>query len=89
MKKILTVVASTLILLLTGCGETTSGDTYNVTSGGDTHIGDANTVLEEGVSEGIYREDYSQESCEAAGFFYCTIENQCLDIPLSGGSCNG
>ena len=36
---------------------------------------------------GKYSADYTQTECEAAGFFYCTIENMCLDMELDTGTC--
>lgn len=39
------------------------------------------------VEEGVYNASYTQDQCTEAGFFFCTIENACLDQPTSGGSC--
>ena len=36
---------------------------------------------------GVYDAEYTQVECNSAGFFYCTVENICLDQPLDGGSC--
>ena len=37
---------------------------------------------------GVYDPEYTPTECNAAGFFYCTIENVCLDQPLDTGTCN-
>ena len=43
--------------------------------------------LDSDVIVGTYSVDYTQVECNAAGFFYCTIENVCLDQPLESGTC--
>ena len=45
-------------------------------------INDGNTVV------GVYSDEYTQTECSEAGFFYCTIDNLCLDQPVSSGTCN-
>ncbi len=39
---------------------------------------------------GEYDENYTQAECNAAGFFYCTIQDKCLDQPVddASSSCN-
>ena len=44
-------------------------------------INDGNTVV------GVYSDEYTQTECAEAGFFYCTIEDMCLNQPVSSGSC--
>ena len=39
------------------------------------------TVLEE-IELGVYREDYNQQECNDAGFFFCTIEQKCKNQRL-------
>lgn len=36
---------------------------------------------------GEYNAEYTQAECTAAGFFYCTIENVCMNTPAAGGTC--
>jgi len=55
-------------------------------SGADGTV-DANKTTD--IEEGIYRQDYTPQECTAAGFFYCTIEDMCLDTPKATGTCNG
>lgn len=88
MKKILFLLVVGLVL--TGC-EGDSGDTYNVTAGGDAHIGDSTITydaIEEEIEQGVFSVDYNQEQCNEAGFFYCTTDNVCVDAPLESGSCD-
>lgn len=47
----------------------------------DTHFSDGDAVV------GVYDADYTQVECEAAGFFYCTIDNVCINDSLEDGSC--
>ena len=55
--------------------------------------GDGNSVGRSGDnSSGEALGDYPGESadpaeCADAGYFYCTIQNKCLDQPKGGGSC--
>lgn len=44
--------------------------------------GDGNATV------GVYSADYNQIECGAAGFFWCTIENMCLNQSITTGSCN-
>lgn len=37
---------------------------------------------------GVYSADYNRVECTSAGFFYCTIEDVCLDQPISTGTCD-
>ena len=39
------------------------------------------------VTVGDYDEGYDASQCNAAGFFYCTIENKCLNQPSDAGTC--
>ena len=52
-----------------------------ITSGGNDK-GDA-TV-------GVYDPTYTQSECQAAGFFYCTVQDKCLNqrVDDSSSSCN-
>ena len=36
---------------------------------------------------GKYDVDYTQAECTAAGFFFCTIENVCMNTPVATGTC--
>ena len=40
---------------------------------------------------GEYNEDYTQTECEAAGFFYCTVQDTCLNqrVDDTSSSCSG
>jgi len=37
---------------------------------------------------GDYDPSYDQRECAAAGFFWCSIKNKCLNIPARTGTCN-
>ena len=45
-------------------------------------INDGDTVV------GVYSDEYTQTECGEAGFFFCTIEDMCLDQPIASGTCN-
>ena len=68
-----------------------SDGTVTFTTGDENNIGPADGDSDgDGVQDvevGQYDSDYNQAQCTAAGFFYCTIENQCLDQPSTGGTC--
>ena len=95
----LAIVAS---FLLVACGDYTGDTTYetdNSTSYGEgtVLICDNSTCVEAppeydngdgNATVGVYDADYNQVECNAAGFFYCTIENMCLNQPRTSGSCN-
>ena len=36
---------------------------------------------------GDYDESYDAAECADNGYFYCTLENKCLDQPVTGGTC--
>jgi len=40
---------------------------------------------------GVYDPEYNQVECNAAGFFYCTVEDQCLNqrVDDADSSCGG
>ena len=40
-----------------------------------------------GSPSGDYDPTYNAEECAANGYFYCTLENKCLNTPASGGTC--
>ena len=62
----------------------TTGDENNIEGVG---TGDSDGDGIPDVEVGSYNEYYDQAQCTAAGFFYCTIENQCLDQPAAAGTC--
>ena len=62
----------------------TTGDENNIEGVG---TGDSDGDGVEDVEVGTFSAAYSQSECTAAGFFYCTIENVCLDQPAVGGTC--
>ena len=37
---------------------------------------------------GVYDASYSASECAANGYFFCSIEQKCLNIPASSGTCN-
>ena len=47
-------------------------------AGGNDGVVDASDEFDEG---------YDQAECTAAGYFYCTLENRCLNQPAGGGTC--
>ena len=101
MKKI-SLMAIVMTLVLSGCVNI-SGDssTSNYTSteygegtvllcndstctaaSEETHFSDGDAVV------GVYDADYTQVECEAAGYFYCTIDKVCINQDIDTGSCN-
>ena len=91
----------TLILLafsLNACIPDVSGDTTidnSVTYGEGTVLVCTDSICEVAapgsdvdVVVGEYNPDYNQIECNAAGFFYCTVANMCLDQPEDGGTCS-
>ena len=48
--------------------------------------GEFNDVADEPT--GDYDPTYSPAECAANGYFFCSIEQKCLNIPASGGTCN-
>ena len=55
---------------------------------GDVGTGDTDGDGVPDVEVGVYDDAYDQAECTASGFFYCTLENKCLDQPASGGTCS-
>lgn len=56
------------------------GSTCEVAPAG-TDEGDADAVV------GEFNVEYTQAACTEAGFFFCTIEQVCLDVATDSGSC--
>ena len=54
----------------------------NCTVSGSSDRADADAVV------GIFDADYGPAACRSAGYFYCDIENVCLNQPTTSGSCN-
>lgn len=103
MRYLLTIAAIVAALTLTGCipdyNKTTNDYSDNSINYGDGTVLNCNdsncSVAPEGTDEGdgdavvgVYSADYSQTECTAAGFFYCTLDNVCLNQAAIGGSCN-
>ena len=94
-------VAILAIFAIIGCGDYTrvddSGNTDNSSTDNSVNIGgqdnNATDTVDSGkasdIKNGVYRQDYTQKECTEAGFFYCTIERKCLDMPKTSGNCNG
>ena len=76
---------------------TDSGNTDNSTTDNSVNNNepgsDANGTVDDNktayILEGIYRQDYTPQECRDAGYFFCSIEQQCLDMPATGGTCSG
>ena len=77
-----------------------NGDGTVTYIGGD--VGDNNALLVDGSHDGSgpdgnssaydpanYSAGLSQSECTALGFFYCTIQSQCLNQPAAGATCPG
>ena len=68
-----------------------SDGTVTFTTGSENVIqpadGDSNGDGVADVIVGDYDEGYDQAQCNAAGFFYCSIENKCLNQPSDAGTC--
>jgi len=56
-------------------GTVDEGDAQEAIASGDTVVG-------------VYSDTYNQTECGAAGFFFCTIEQMCLNQPLNSGTCS-
>ena len=100
MKKLLiTMITIFSLLMLSACievtGATASDNSINYGEGTVLECTDANCTVSSDQSEGaegdaiigVYDADYTQAECTAAGFFYCTIENVCMDTPVATGIC--
>ena len=37
---------------------------------------------------GDFDSEYTASECAANGYFFCSIEQKCLNIPADGGTCN-
>lgn len=63
--------------------------TVTYTSGNDNvfTLPDGEKVSIADEPTGDYSASYDAEECAANGYFYCTIENKCLNVPARGGSC--
>jgi len=48
---------------------------------------EAAATAEKAAEDGTYDPTYTRAECTEAGFFYCTLENKCLNQPASGGQC--
>ena len=86
------ILLTILAFSLNACIDTGDTNVDNSVRGDTLTCTDSECSLAEPGSDidaviGLYNPDYNQVECNAAGFFYCTIENMCLDIPLAGGSC--
>jgi len=66
-----------------------NGDgTITYTNGTGNSVGTDGTSSGAGSKElGVYSASYSQSKCTEEGYFYCTLENKCLNQPATGGSC--
>ena len=100
-KAILATLVVAPMILLNGCmdiaGDSDSSSYYTEDNSefynGDVlNCDDSNcsvSPIGEGtVIVGEYDADYTKVECEAAGFFYCTVDNVCLNQPKNTGSCN-
>ena len=75
-----------------------ASNTMTVTAGGDVTIhqvgGDYTVTTNTESNSGIeydatnYDPEYSQATCRENGFFWCTIENRCLNQPADTGTCS-
>jgi len=89
MKKL--VVALVAVFMMAGCLDVSSDGNGSGNDYSHDHNND-NSVHEgtEGTTKpdpDTYDEGLSQEECNDLGFFYCTIENKCLNQDNSGGTC--
>ncbi len=63
----------------------------SVTQTDDNSGNDSNNTYDEpDAVVGEYSEYYTQAECNAAGFFYCTVQDKCLNQPVNdaSSSCN-
>ena len=67
--------------VLVECG----GDDCDVSVGIDT--GSSSSDGADSVEDGVYKADYNAAQCSEAGFFFCSIEQKCLNQPTVGGTC--
>ncbi len=52
---------------------------------------DDNSYIDEAEADavvGTYRADYTSAECTAAGFFWCSVDNVCINKRTTEGSCN-
>jgi len=101
MKKLIMAIM-VMAFALSGCtGDNTEvGDSISIDCGdggcGDMVVGDGNTLHAGEDNQGTSSVDFdldnfdrslSHGECNDLGFFYCTIENECLPQPLNAGTC--
>jgi len=87
---------------LSGCGDesTTVTETINSIQCGDGGCGDVIIGDGSGLHTGtepddeasiydarLFEEGLTQTECNDLGFFYCIIEQECLNQPSTGGTC--
>jgi len=84
----------------TGCDASKQGDTVSINCGdggcGDVTVGDGNEYHYANDGTGAndpyfgdvpYDATFNKAECNQAGYFFCSIEQKCLNKPLTGGSC--
>ena len=86
------ILLTILAFSLSACIETGDTTIDNSVRGDTLTCTDSECTLAEPGSDvdaviGLYNPDYTQVECNAAGFFYCTVEGMCLDQPLDTGTC--
>jgi len=99
MKKILFALVA--LVALVGCGDTITQDKRTTVACGDGGCGDiavdGSTVVTQASNSdyaesdpelATYDETYDVGECTDRGFFWCSIEQKCLNQSLSSGSCN-
>jgi len=81
------------VLICSDSNCTYTGETISISdvnnSKSDPLNEDASDLIDSGeVVVGVYDENYSPSECAGAGFFFCSIEQKCLNQPVVSGSCN-
>ena len=97
------VILLAAMLLLIGCGESTTVNNTTTVTQGDNGVyinnGDGTvTYVADSYNEGQTSEDFEDEEydsgddaveCKAKGFFWCPITKTCNNTSGSGGTCSG
>ena len=97
-KTLITIVSAILVLSLNACvpdiDNTDNRIDNSVTYGEGTVLVCTDAVCEVASEDeitdvvvGEYNPNYTQTECEAAGFFYCTLQDACLNQKLTTGTC--
>lgn len=65
-----------------------AGDVTFTSGDGDIYHYPDGTIDEVSPPSGTFSGEYTETECVANGYFWCPIEQACLDLPTQGSSCS-